>query len=245
MGSLPINLVASAITNEAARVEAVVNKGVPFHDPRITKNHPRFDPKLFSEVDEERKRIVREWVKDPAHESNLTLAAMTAVHVIIDANRDEAWQPVQAVLSAMLMQLWTAFESLAQDTWIVSVNSKPNPLAKRILKSGRDLATGAQIKSIPANQIVGFDFDLRRSMGTVLVRQRAVDFQQLKTIRNAYKIAFDGHLSGSSNSTKRSSAGSKPCEIFLHIKAASLTINSRAECATMVNTNPKIYAPVI
>src|SRR5438552_17124495 len=58
LGILPINLVASALVNEAARVEALVNRGVPIHDPRIIFGHQEFDKKVFDEVDAERMRLV-------------------------------------------------------------------------------------------------------------------------------------------------------------------------------------------
>jgi hypothetical protein len=50
IGVLPINLTMIAIINEAARVEALANKKIPFHDPSITPDHPNFDPGLYSEL---------------------------------------------------------------------------------------------------------------------------------------------------------------------------------------------------
>src|SRR4051812_36133224 len=68
MGMLPLNLTTIAIINEAARVEAIVNKGIPLHDPRISHpGHPDFDEALFSEVNDERKRLIDEWMKSPGN----------------------------------------------------------------------------------------------------------------------------------------------------------------------------------
>src|SRR5215510_8484251 len=61
MGTLPINLTSISIINEAARVEALVNNGVPLHDPRITAGDPKFDSDLFNQVNKERMRLVEEW----------------------------------------------------------------------------------------------------------------------------------------------------------------------------------------
>ena len=195
IGALPINLLTIAIINEAARVEALANKKIPFRDPKITLNHPDFDPGLYSELNQERIRLITEWMKDePNYHVRMVQLGIRAMNEIIDLNQPESREAVQATMAAMLIGLWTAWESLAQDTWIAAVNLRPNPLASRVLKGSSELATGTQVKSISTDQIIGHDFDLRKSMGTVLFRQRAVDFQQLKTIRAAYKVAFASEL---------------------------------------------------
>jgi hypothetical protein len=191
IGGLAINLVTIAIINEAARVEALANKNIPFHDPRITLNHLNFDSALYSELNQERIRLITQWMKDePNFHLRMIDLGLKGINEIIELNKPESRDAVQATMAAMLIGLWTAFESLAQDTWITAVNARPNPLATRVLKRNADLGTGTQPKSIPPEQIIGHSFDLRNSMGTILFRQRAVDFQQLKTIRVAYKVAF-------------------------------------------------------
>ena len=198
IGALSMNLMAVGMVNEAARVEALFNKKINPHDPRVTHNHPQFDEDLFSEVNEERKRLINAWIKSYPRKEDfaLALAAKTAfnMNVVLDESIGEAWSAIQATMAAMLISLWTAFESLAQDTWITTVNLRPEPLATRVLNRNADLGTGTQLKAIPQDQITGHGFDLRNSMGDILFRLRAVDFQQLKTIRRAYKVAFDGQL---------------------------------------------------
>jgi hypothetical protein len=51
-----------------------------------------------------------------------------------------------------------------------------------------------QLKSISMREAVRARFNFTSSMGDLLLRQRAVDFQSLKTIRAAYKTAFAGEL---------------------------------------------------
>jgi hypothetical protein len=190
MGMLPINLTTVAIINEAARVEALVNKGIPLHDPRITFNHPKFDSTLFDEVNEERKRLADEWVK--SHPSAIFESGVEGMNLIIDSNKDMAWEAVQATMAAMLIGLWTAFESLAQDTWIAGVNERPIPLAERTLDPR--LQKGDQAKTFSFKLLVSSGFNQQRSMGTILLRERKVDFQTLGNIRDAYKAAFDGEM---------------------------------------------------
>jgi hypothetical protein len=97
-------------------------------------------------------------------------------------------------MAAMLIGLWTAFESLAQDTWIESVNARPVPLGQRIVKRSADLGTGTQMKQLSWDHIANLGFNLSGAVGTLLLRQRAVDFQSLKTIRVAYKVAVAGEF---------------------------------------------------
>jgi len=190
LGQLPLSLVYSTTLNESARVEALVKKGLSIDDPRLFTGD-QFDATLFAEIEAEKGRLIEEWKKALGFSDRRLRNCINSVNQALDVHKDLAWEGVQATLSAMLMGLWTAFEVLAEDTWIVAVNNRPDPLAKRILESAKDLGTGTQIKSISWPEIAGQGFDLRTSMGTVLVRQRAVDFKELKAIRKAYKIAFN------------------------------------------------------
>lgn len=191
---LPLNLTTIAIINEAARVEALINKGIPLHDPRVTYNHPSFDDALFSEVNEERKRLLDEWMKSWGNtfDARAMVTGVQGMNVIIESNKEQAWDAVQATMAAMLIGLWTAFESLAQDTWIAAVNVKPVPLAQRVLDPR--LQKGDQSKSISWKVISSAGFNLEKSMGTILLRERKVDFQSLENIRDAYKAAFAGEF---------------------------------------------------
>ena len=191
IGMLPINLITTTVINEAARMEALSNLGIPFHDPRITYPNPSFDDALFEKVDTERKRLVDEWLqKQGANDGRRFDAGAYHLNIIIDANVKESWEGIQATLAAMLMGLWTAFESLVQDTWVTAVNARPDPLGTRIVKRSADLNLGSQIKSISWDSILKVRFDLTDSLGTVLLDQRAVDFQRLNSIRRAYEITF-------------------------------------------------------
>jgi len=177
LGALPINLVATSVINEAARVEASANLKIPFHDQRVTRNHPSFDPILFAQLDLERMRIVDEWIKNsPGFDNRAFEMGIYAMNLIIASNKEEGGQAIQATMAAMLIGLWTAFESLAQDTWIAAVDGRPVPLAQRILEPGADLKTGEQSKSISWKVIARAGFNLRPSMGQILLRERKVDF---------------------------------------------------------------------
>jgi hypothetical protein len=193
LGILPLHLVAVATLNESAMMEALANMGVPFHDPRVTKNHPKFDPELFKEVDKERMRIARDWLD--SNPTRLTIVGIEGLNNIIAWGDENTFHSVQALMAAMLIGLWTAFESLAQDTWISAVNACPDPLASNVMSAADSaLKTGNQAKSISYAHFTGTGFDFRRTMGTLLFREKKVDFQQLKTLRAAYKVAFNSEF---------------------------------------------------
>jgi hypothetical protein len=191
IGMLPINLISVTVINEAARVEALYNLKIPFHDPRVTLGHRNYDPDLFAKLDTERKRLVDEWVKEGrTEEKNQFMIGAHTLNVIIDCNEQQSWEAVQATLAAMLMGLWTAFESITQDIWVAAVNAHPATLGQRVVKRSADLNLGSQIKSISWDSIIKVNFDLTNSLGRVLLFQRAVNFQQLESIRAAYKVTF-------------------------------------------------------
>lgn len=200
IGMLPLNLTAIAIINEAARIEAVINKKLPLHDPRISHpEHPSFDEALFSGVDTERKRLLEQWMQawggTQAFGQRATMAGMYGMNAIIDGNEEQSWDAVQATMAAMLIGLWTAFEALAQDTWITAVNSRPSPLADNVMSvPDAALKTGNTAKSVSYAHFIGSTYDFSRTMGSLLFAERKVDFQSLKTIRAAYKVAFAGEL---------------------------------------------------
>jgi hypothetical protein len=199
IGVLPINLVSISMINEAARIEALANKGIAFHDPRILFGDPKFDSELFAQVDQERQRLITSRMASDGRsnfEQRIFKAGIYGMNLIIDSNETQSLEAVQATMAAMLIGLWTAFESLAQDTWIAAVNTRPIPLAQRIVQRRSDLGTGNQLKELSWKHIADFGFNLSGSVGTLLLRQRAVDFQSWKTIRAAYKAAFAGELDG-------------------------------------------------
>jgi len=192
---LPVRLVSLATINECARMEALLNKKIAFHDNRIVRGHPDFDIDLFKQVDAERQRIIQEWVKQPDFNAKAVQIGREGLNLCIDAGQEQARESVQAIMAGMIMGLWTALESLTQDTWISAVNACPAPLASNVMSAADSaLKTGNQAKSISYAHFTGSGFDFRRTMGTLLFREKKVDFQQLKTIRAAYKVAFADEL---------------------------------------------------
>ncbi|HEY4311925.1 MAG TPA: hypothetical protein VGN12_20930 [Pirellulales bacterium] len=95
---------------------------------------------------------------------------------------------LHALLAAQIIGSWTAFETLVGDLWIVAVNECPRELVKRMAPSGKEEAS----KWLPFRLLMKHHFDLRRTMGNVLVESRKVSFKTLDDIRSAYRSIFRG-----------------------------------------------------
>jgi hypothetical protein len=132
----------------------------------------------------------------------------------------------------MRFATWTAFESFMQDTWLVVVNARPVPLAQRVVEPSANLETGMQMKQLSMKEIANAGFDLRGAMGSLLLRQKAVDFQQFKTIRAAYKVAFAGELESAFEPCAVDLSFLEAFETYSLIKAESFTKNFSIERGT-------------
>lgn len=93
-------------------------------------------------------------------------------------------------LFAITVYIWTAFECLAGDLWVASLNHATK-LGQRILSSiPHDDAEkfGLSRRHIDVGLAARYGFDLRRSLGTVL--RSKFDFSSVDGIEVAYKQAF-------------------------------------------------------
>jgi hypothetical protein len=129
---------------------------------------------------------------------------------------------IDAWLSALLLGTWTAFETLAGDLWVASVNAQPQYLAGLTGAADRiDGAAGAKPEPEKAGRaaddengeksadddpcepfgdkkvalglmckLTRGDYDLHSKMGHLLVETERVKFTSLKSIREAYSLAF-------------------------------------------------------
>jgi hypothetical protein len=95
---------------------------------------------------------------------------------------------IEAMLVALLLQAWTAFESFAADVWVAALNANPKKFAKRVAGAKPSAGASSQEKSVHVSSLEKFDFNLTNSMGTLL--KDKFDFARLSNIKNAYVAAF-------------------------------------------------------
>lgn len=97
------------------------------------------------------------------------------------------WAGLDAALSASIIGLWTAFESLASDLWESSINARPHLLTMK--RKGQKTNTDADSKMLPILTIQKHGYDLRGKMGSIM-KDRGIKFSTLDGINGAYRLAF-------------------------------------------------------
>jgi hypothetical protein len=110
--------------------------------------------------------------------------AVRAHHVMIDLG-------VDGVLSTLLVQSWTTFETLVADLWERALNLHPKGLAD--LNSSRvSVPRGDDQKQVALTILQRYDFNLTGRMGTLLREKYRFDSlnDRRRGSRKAYKDAF-------------------------------------------------------
>jgi hypothetical protein len=126
-------------------------------------------------------------------------------HLLLLTDHAEIADGLQVYLSAMIINAWSAFETMAGDLWEAALNAHPHSLSdlkgdrKRITESSvwATKDTARQVgqrpdlqKTVPLTLLQEHGYDLHKKMGRVL-RDR-MDFARLNGIREAYSLAFSG-----------------------------------------------------
>jgi len=91
---------------------------------------------------------------------------------------------LEAVLAAMITSAYSAFETLAADLWVATVDMNFE-LAANVLRE----------KQLPGNVMAGYGGDISKVGGRVLRDTKKVTFDSLSGIQDAYKQAFKGAIS--------------------------------------------------
>ena len=97
-------------------------------------------------------------------------------------------ESMMAVLSTIVLESWTAFESLVSDLWIVGVDKGPKDVRVRVANSTRLLKPD---DNIGAKELLDVEFDPSSNYGSSLRELGRVSFQKLDYIKRFYSIAFD------------------------------------------------------
>jgi hypothetical protein len=96
IGIFPVTAVGIATINEAARLEAIINKKLALHDPKLNPKSPQFDMGVFLEVDKERQRLVAKWTQATDNNARFFELGGMGINRIVDWNADWALDAVQA-----------------------------------------------------------------------------------------------------------------------------------------------------
>ena len=131
---------------------------------------------------------------------NIEPAAETVHRMQTELFSSDEWTRLfkgfQPVLASMIVETWTAFETLSEDLWEVAVNRNP----ERVLRSSYTKPEKEKQFFMPQKQRlnlpIDFDdfvrafFDLRGKLGTILKSDQQFVFRTYQGIASAYGKAF-------------------------------------------------------
>lgn len=145
----------------------------------------KFDVALKARIEEK----VRAIVKERYGETPLSARNTVAVKHFDDlAKKLPHWtESLQAALKSQLLGIWTAYEILASDLWITTLNLRPDLVTRWKPENKNDE------KSIPLWRLNQWGFDLRHCMGKVLKELGKADFSSQNTTEKAYRKIFGEH----------------------------------------------------
>jgi hypothetical protein len=140
---------------------------------------------------------MRDAVHDPKwiRFANASFAKSAERYDLFISGIKDADKALLATLSAQLLQVWTAFESLSSDLWVKALNERPIKLVLKWSDSSKD-------KSIPITDLHRAGFDVRHAMGTILRERGKASFLSLESTKDAYKRAFGDFVSAFFDNTQ-------------------------------------------
>jgi hypothetical protein len=93
---------------------------------------------------------------------------------------------MDAILASILMESWTAFESLVSDIWVTVLDQGPKSLANKVALY-KDFKKNEPITPKALREL---EYDARKEFGKFLRETQRVQFSTLESIKNSYSIAF-------------------------------------------------------
>jgi hypothetical protein len=98
-------------------------------------------------------------------------------------------ESMEAILSSVVVESWTAFESLAGDLWVAGVDNEPGEATARLIYAGKSLRHPDD--NIRPETVYHSGIHPKTQYGSFLKAIDAVSFQKLWEIKKYYGIAFE------------------------------------------------------
>lgn len=113
-----------------------------------------------------------------------------SLDLFVDRAPPEIGVAFEQLYKSMVIQSWTSVEVMVGDLWESALNEHPESLAHLSNDEGARKAGDAD-KAIPLSILSRNNFDLSKTMGTIL--RDKFNFQKMESIQSAYKAAFTKH----------------------------------------------------
>lgn len=133
-------------------------------------------------------QLFAEFLQQP--ETKMTIASHIDDRITSLMRHDSFQRAMDVMFFISTPLLWTAFETLARDTWITAIDAGPVSIAQRTFRSldDNEVDDGIRKKSIEVGILAKHGFDLRGRIGSIL--QDKFHFSSIEGISKAYHAAF-------------------------------------------------------
>ena len=144
---------------------------------------------------------LKEKFSDPKHKDEFARQIDSG---IAEAMKKEGTkEAIEVIRAVTIVLLWTAFEALSRDLWVLLVNTKPNRAQKIMLAVSQE-GDGISRKAIEVSLLLEHELDLRGKLGDLLADK--FHFSSVSGIRKAFLAAdlrqFDADALDSPNLKK-------------------------------------------
>lgn len=182
LASLPIFLTAAATFNEANRVAAIYESNLKLGDPRLSVGHVEFDVYLWDAVNTLRIKSSNELIKSKGGEASLWLRSMGEFGLIaLLPNHAPLGEGLSAILSAMIVDSWTAFEVLSDMLWETSLSIKPDLISHLTAKQKKEEIGSSSLKKIRSS----FSHAFSTNGADIITSIDSTDIDALALVRNS------------------------------------------------------------
>jgi hypothetical protein len=140
---------------------------------------------------EEFDRLMKEHGNPSQDRSHLAQAksqiGLGYIESVLLAQHQGMQKGIEALLSFLVLESWTAFEVLSADLWVLAVDNGPKEVAAKVALSKQLQKADDQITPETVHTL---EYDPRKDLGSFLRETGRVSFQKLDHIRLYYSEAF-------------------------------------------------------
>jgi hypothetical protein len=155
-------------------------------DPNLSNYH---SAKITPEMEAEFNRLVAEYRQIDKDKARRSLHDIGITYVEGQLRWSNATAiSIDALFAMIILDSWAAFECLASDLWVVTMNEENGTLATRLELSGE---IGHPNKAAISDTT---KYNIKTLYGSYCLESRRVSFQRLENIKRVYAATFGEHV---------------------------------------------------
>jgi len=171
-----------------------------FEDYAAFKSTGKVDPQLSFLVEQELPDVIQQELKEERIKEKSVSAiefikrrkdyGLTYVESLLKVSEGMRIS-LEAIMTSVVIESWTAFETLVSDVWIIAVNEGPQEFAQRVSL----VVQGKSDSKIPQHHRDQLQYDPRKEYAAAQVEIGNVTFRRLDRIIYWYSITLKNHVS--------------------------------------------------